>query len=323
MLIRWLKPKSQQVHTIMDSMTALCRRHALSLKLVWLKVIPTVRDWRQKWFQNLELRSVLNDQCLWGRLRLVFMYFIFTTLLLENKGSDTAKGFSGFQIPLRTRDFFLLGEGLFKPCIYIYIIYIYINHLVPWVLGSSCLSLCWHKLPPLLFSSLISARESVVLPQTKLPETSCPQPCTPQCGCWMFSFASPLMASPPEYWQRCIENSVWVVTFFLSFFLFIKIPTCELSKAEGKNSCLYLFFFEKQNPKDSWDSAQRTKDVSPQLNSATIIDIHPSSTYSIRMYAKNRIGQSEPSNELSITADEAGTSDGQGASGSGLVELRW
>ena len=54
------------------------------------------------------------------------MYFIFTTLLLENKGSDTAKGFSGFQIPLRTRDFFLLGGGLFKPCIYIYIIYIYI-----------------------------------------------------------------------------------------------------------------------------------------------------------------------------------------------------
>lgn len=84
------------------------------------------------------------------------------------------------------------------------------------------------------------------------------------------------------------------------------IPTYELSEAEKKNSRLYLFFFEKQNPKDSWDSAQRTKDVSPQLNSATIIDIHPSSTYSIRMYAKNRIGKSEPSNELSITADEAG-----------------
>ena len=62
--------------------------------------------------------------------------------------------------------------------------------------------------------------------------------------------------------------------------------------------------------------------MSPQLNSATIIDIHPSSTYSIRMYAKNRIGKSEPSNELSITADEAGTSDGQGTSGSGLVGLR-
>lgn len=80
----------------------------------------------------------------------------------------------------------------------------------------------------------------------------------------------------------------------------------SLRRQREKNSRLYLFFFEKQNPKDSWDSAQRTKDVSPQLNSATIIDIHPSSTYSIRMYAKNRIGKSEPSNELSITADEAG-----------------
>lgn len=80
----------------------------------------------------------------------------------------------------------------------------------------------------------------------------------------------------------------------------------NFQRQSKKNSHLYLFFFEKQNPKDSWDSAQRTKDVSPQLNSATIIDIHPSSTYSIRMYAKNRIGKSEPSNEITITADEAG-----------------
>ena len=52
------------------------------------------------------------------------MYFIFTTLLLENKGSDTAKGFSGFQIPLRTRDFFSFGWRAVQTvcvCIYIYI----------------------------------------------------------------------------------------------------------------------------------------------------------------------------------------------------------
>ena len=253
MLIRWLKPKSQQVHTIMNSMTALCRRHALSLKLVWLKITPIVRDWRQKWLQNLELRSVLNDQCLWGRLRLVFMYFIFTTLLLENKGSDTAKGFSGFQIPLRTRDFFSFGWRAVQTvcvCVYIYIyIYIYFNHLVPWVLGSSCLSLYWHKLPPLLFSSLISVRESVALPWTKLPETSCLQPCTPQCGCWMFSFASPLMASLPEYWQRCIENSVWVVTFFLSFFLFFKNSYLWTFKGRGKKLMSLSLLFWKTKPK--------------------------------------------------------------------------
>lgn len=58
----------------------------------------------------------------------------------------------------------------------------------------------------------------------------------------------------------------------------------------------------------SWDTAQKTKDVSPQLNQATIIDLHPSSTYNIRMFAKNLIGKSEASNELTITTDEAGKS---------------
>lgn len=58
--------------------------------------------------------------------------------------------------------------------------------------------------------------------------------------------------------------------------------------------------------KASWDTAQKTKDVSPQLNQATIIDLHPSSTYNIRMFAKNLIGKSEASNELTITTDEAG-----------------
>lgn len=59
-------------------------------------------------------------------------------------------------------------------------------------------------------------------------------------------------------------------------------------------------------PTASWDTAQKTKDVSPQLNQATIIDLHPSSTYSIRMFAKNLIGKSEASNELTITTEEAG-----------------
>lgn len=48
-----------------------------------------------------------------------------------------------------------------------------------------------------------------------------------------------------------------------------------------------------------------TKDVSPQLNQATIIELHPASTYNIRMFAKNQIGESRPSNELTITTDEA------------------
>lgn len=57
---------------------------------------------------------------------------------------------------------------------------------------------------------------------------------------------------------------------------------------------------------DTWERARRTRDVSPTLNQATIIELHPSSTYNIRMFAKNHIGDSEPSNELTVTTDEAG-----------------
>ncbi|OCT93751.1 hypothetical protein XELAEV_18011423mg [Xenopus laevis] len=71
------------------------------------------------------------------------------------------------------------------------------------------------------------------------------------------------------------------------------------------NSPITGYDIECKNKSDSWDSVQRTKDVSPQLNQATIIDLHPASTYNIRMYAKNRIGKSEASNELSITTEEA------------------
>lgn len=58
---------------------------------------------------------------------------------------------------------------------------------------------------------------------------------------------------------------------------------------------------------ETWERARRTRDVSPTLYQATIIELHPSSTYSIRMFAKNHIGDSEPSNELTVTTDEAGT----------------
>ncbi|XP_071194753.1 Down syndrome cell adhesion molecule a isoform X3 [Salvelinus alpinus] len=71
------------------------------------------------------------------------------------------------------------------------------------------------------------------------------------------------------------------------------------------NSPITGFDIECKNKSGSWEMAQRTKDVSPQLNQATIIDLHPSSTYSIRMFAKNHIGKSEASNELTITTDEA------------------
>uniref|UniRef100_A0A4W4FCD7 Cell adhesion molecule DSCAM n=1 Tax=Electrophorus electricus TaxID=8005 RepID=A0A4W4FCD7_ELEEL len=71
------------------------------------------------------------------------------------------------------------------------------------------------------------------------------------------------------------------------------------------NSPITGYDIECKNKSATWEKARRTRDVSPTLNLATIIELHPSSTYNIRMFAKNHIGDSEPSNELTVTTDEA------------------
>ncbi|GAA6085811.1 Down syndrome cell adhesion molecule [Tachysurus ichikawai] len=71
------------------------------------------------------------------------------------------------------------------------------------------------------------------------------------------------------------------------------------------NSPITGYDINYKNKSASWALSQTTKDVSPQLNQATIIELHPASTYNIRMFAKNQIGESRPSNELTITTDEA------------------
>lgn len=57
---------------------------------------------------------------------------------------------------------------------------------------------------------------------------------------------------------------------------------------------------------DSWDFKQATRNISPTINQANIVDLHPASVYSIRMYSFNKIGRSEPSKELTISTEEAG-----------------
>lgn len=57
---------------------------------------------------------------------------------------------------------------------------------------------------------------------------------------------------------------------------------------------------------DSWDFKQSTRNISPTINQANIVDLHPASVYSIRMYSFNKIGRSEPSKELTISTEEAG-----------------
>lgn len=61
---------------------------------------------------------------------------------------------------------------------------------------------------------------------------------------------------------------------------------------------------------DSWDFKQSTRNISPTINQANIVDLHPASVYSIRMYSFNKIGRSEPSKELTISTEEAGEHPG-------------
>lgn len=66
----------------------------------------------------------------------------------------------------------------------------------------------------------------------------------------------------------------------------------------GKITCL-LFL------SDTWELKHATRNISPTNNQANIVDLHPASVYSIRMYSYNAIGKSEASKELTISTEEA------------------
>lgn len=56
---------------------------------------------------------------------------------------------------------------------------------------------------------------------------------------------------------------------------------------------------------DTWELKHATRNISPTNNQANIVDLHPASVYSIRMYSYNSIGKSEASKELTISTEEA------------------
>lgn len=58
---------------------------------------------------------------------------------------------------------------------------------------------------------------------------------------------------------------------------------------------------------DSWELKHATRNISPTNNQANIVDLHPASVYSIRMFSYNSIGKSEASKELTISTEEART----------------
>lgn len=56
---------------------------------------------------------------------------------------------------------------------------------------------------------------------------------------------------------------------------------------------------------DPWELKHATRKISPTNNQANIVELHPASVYSIRMYSYNKIGRSQASKELTISTEEA------------------
>ncbi|CAF97469.1 unnamed protein product, partial [Tetraodon nigroviridis] len=71
------------------------------------------------------------------------------------------------------------------------------------------------------------------------------------------------------------------------------------------NSAITTYDIEYKNKTDSWELKHATRNISPTNNQANIVDLHPASVYSIRMFSYNSIGKSEASKELTISTEEA------------------
>uniref|UniRef100_A0A3B5M0A6 Down syndrome cell adhesion molecule like 1 n=1 Tax=Xiphophorus couchianus TaxID=32473 RepID=A0A3B5M0A6_9TELE len=71
------------------------------------------------------------------------------------------------------------------------------------------------------------------------------------------------------------------------------------------NSVITSYDIEYKNKTDTWELKHATRNISPTNNQANIVDLHPASVYSIRMFSYNAIGKSEASKELTISTEEA------------------
>lgn len=75
------------------------------------------------------------------------------------------------------------------------------------------------------------------------------------------------------------------------------------------------YFFVIFAVTDSWVDGVRGSNILPWERETAINDLRPFYTYNIRMFTKNDMGLSKPSNELTITTKEAGISPDQTSSG--------
>lgn len=59
----------------------------------------------------------------------------------------------------------------------------------------------------------------------------------------------------------------------------------------------------------SWNAADITQILNPELTQLTLVDLHPAKTYHLRMFASNSVGTSPSSNVLTVTTKEAGRAE--------------
>ncbi|XP_048837353.1 Down syndrome cell adhesion molecule-like protein 1 homolog isoform X1 [Brienomyrus brachyistius] len=71
------------------------------------------------------------------------------------------------------------------------------------------------------------------------------------------------------------------------------------------NSMITSFDIEYKNKSDTWDLKHATRKIAPTNHQANIVELHPASVYSIRMYSYNKIGRSQASKELTVSTEEA------------------
>uniref|UniRef100_A0AAY4CS75 Down syndrome cell adhesion molecule like 1 n=1 Tax=Denticeps clupeoides TaxID=299321 RepID=A0AAY4CS75_9TELE len=71
------------------------------------------------------------------------------------------------------------------------------------------------------------------------------------------------------------------------------------------NSMITSYDIEYKNKSDPWELKHSTRRISPTNNQANIVELHPASVYSIRMYSYNKIGRSQASKELTVSTEEA------------------
>ncbi|XP_075908015.1 cell adhesion molecule DSCAM-like isoform X2 [Petromyzon marinus] len=81
--------------------------------------------------------------------------------------------------------------------------------------------------------------------------------------------------------------------------------TLRWSAGFNGNSPITGFDIQYKNASEPWERSQQTSGISPEISLATVIDLHPATSYRLRVAARNHIGRGDASSEILATTQEA------------------